>query len=104
MFQFLIGTLKTTGVPPLIAAIRVFQFLIGTLKTVHEISNDDLRHAVSIPHRYAKNIGRVIGRYGLIKVSIPHRYAKNVYFPHKAHYYIGVSIPHRYAKNPEKDL
>ncbi len=61
----------------MIAAIRVFQFLIGTLKTVHEISNDDLRHAVSIPHRYAKNIGRVIGRYGLIKVSIPHRYAKN---------------------------
>ncbi len=54
-FQFLIGTLKTTGLGRVVIFDLKFQFLIGTLKTRYKNVYRSPVWPVSIPHRYAKN-------------------------------------------------
>ena len=77
----------------------MFQFLIGTLKTTLPADFRSADSHVSIPHRYAKN--HDVFKVGLSRylVSIPHRYAKNDWTCRGFRYEVGVSIPHRYAKN-----
>ncbi len=55
MFQFLIGTLKTTQNIARRSSKQRFQFLIGTLKTHSVVAVSRERSVVSIPHRYAEN-------------------------------------------------
>ena len=58
LFQFLIGTLKTFhSLKQLEGFMGKFQFLIGTLKTSPSPVPLSDPNAVSIPHRYAKNLG-----------------------------------------------
>ncbi len=53
-FQFLIGTLKTSEkIRDLLFETAVFQFLIGTLKTRLKYFLYLLLFSVSIPYRYA---------------------------------------------------
>ena len=55
MFQFLIGTVKTSLFVPEEHYFQEFQFLIGTVKTFF-FSFFFVKYAeVSIPHRYCKN-------------------------------------------------
>ena len=64
MFQFLIGTIKTTKLQSAIERTTRFQFLIGTIKT--KIINNEIVpiEAVSIPYRYYKNNIEVISIRG----------------------------------------
>ena len=55
MFQFLIGTLKTSQLPNSTLNAFEFQFLIGTLKTVGVFVVVMDSFYVSIPDRYSKN-------------------------------------------------
>ena len=75
MFQFLIGTVKLSRLRYHVNTF-LFQFLIGTVKTVVNMECIYSSEAVSIPHRYCKNL-----YYNYIEyeeeVSIPHRYCKN---------------------------
>ena len=76
----------------------MFQFLIGTLKT-STTSRRSSRVVVSIPHRYAKNSEYLYQKTPPGLVSIPHRYAKNRAKLTAIGANLVVSIPHRYAKN-----
>ena len=78
MFQFLIGTLKTIAMTKKWPDAVTFQFLIGTLKTGLRILRERRGYRVSIPHRYAKNLGWGVNNDYRGIVSIPHRYAKNL--------------------------
>ena len=81
-------------------AETAFQFLIGTLKTSYRLGRCFCWCAVSIPHRYAKNLLSCRMYHRKHIVSIPHRYAKNEEARAAAIAAEWVSIPHRYAKNP----
>ena len=76
-FQFLVGTLKTFQCWKIPANIRKFQFLVGTLKTRGWVSDRLDEEKVSIPRRYAKNLGTFQKIDDKEDVSIPRRYAKN---------------------------
>ena len=56
MFQFLIGTVKTSDRVTLQIDGTKFQFLIGTVKTKEGIRYLGWIWEVSIPHRYCKNM------------------------------------------------
>ena len=65
-FQFLIGTLKTAVDCFNYYTFDPFQFLIGTLKTPFILVPYHLQTAVSIPHRYAKNLCLLFSVLGLL--------------------------------------
>ena len=101
MFQFLIGTVKTSKIlsyPSLYFSVSIpnsyckneiwnarkrgigkFQFLIGTVKTRKKKLPYTLEGRVSIPHRYCKKLGNKLKLFIMSQVSIPHRYCKNSY-------------------------
>jgi len=57
--------------------------------------------AVSIPHRYGKNLMKNVLPPTKTGVSIPHRYGKNIEKIEIFDTDRKVSIPHRYGKNPK---
>ncbi len=55
----------------------MFQFLIGTLKTSDKLYRRYRNEKVSIPYRNAKNREKILKKIEEILVSIPYRNAKN---------------------------
>ena len=77
-FQFLIGTLKTTGRRVTrIGFIRQFQFLIGTLKTLLSILVGTAWSVFQFLIGTLKTVAKSQLLCNISSVSIPDRYAKN---------------------------